>query len=333
MVLAETVASLGGDALVPVRTPRLASAARRSGCRRIFALFGADAWFLPKADLLRRATGLPLDVYLVDDLEETSLRNRRPREAWLTRRHEPFVLRRASRIFVISPGYAEHLANKYGQRALWLPVPARAEDAEYAAYHPETPDARTIVFVGSINALYLEGLCRVYKEIGRWNRESGRPYELRLRVLTRLEPRALLAALPERGFLDVSLDLDTRSLHAQLRAAWAVYLPYSFDPALRVAVSTSFSHKFTESAAAGRPILVHGPEYASVPRHFRDAGLPLCVTDADGLGRGLKEIADCDGPGLIARYRELLGRVHAAGNLRAILEVSSQASVRLPPFA
>lgn len=316
-----------------VSLPRLAAAARRSGCRRIFALFGADPWFLLQVDLLRSATGLPLDVYLVDDLETSSQLSRKKWQARSVRRVEPRVLRRAARVFVISPGYAEHLAHKYAQPARWLPLPARTEGVEHRVYHPGVPDRRAIVFVGSINDLYLDGLCRLYEETSRWNRFPGRPYELRLRVLTRREPRPLLDRLPHRDFLDLALDLGTSALHDELHAAWAVFLPYSFDPALRTAVATSFSHKFTESAVAGRPILVYGPPDASLPRHFRTGGLPLCVTDPDGLRQGLEEIAACDGPGLIARYGELLRTFHSPENLRAILaEPTSSRRVASRPY-
>ena len=302
--------------------PWLARAVRRSGCQRIFALFGANPWFLPKADWLRWATGLPLEIYLVDDLEEACLAGGSLWQARLTRRFEPGVLRRAARVFVISPGYAEHLAEKYGQAAQWLPVPVRGEELQYAPYRPGTPDQRAIVFVGSVNFLYLDTLCRLYQEIVRWNESPGRPYELRLRVLSRFTPQALLDRLVSRDFLDLVPDLDDASLHRELRAAWAVFLPYSFDPAFRFAVSTSFSHKFTEAITAGRPILVCGPAYASIPRYFREAGLPLWAESPEELSAVLGQIDAHDQPGLVERYRELVDRYHRADALRRLLESS-----------
>src|SRR5438445_3346687 len=52
--------------------PRVLKWIRASGAKRLFAFFGGNPWFLSIAGLTARFTELPLDVYLVDDLEESA---------------------------------------------------------------------------------------------------------------------------------------------------------------------------------------------------------------------------------------------------------------------
>ncbi len=81
-------------------------------------------------------------------------------------------------------------------------------------------------------------------------------------------------------------------------------------------VSTAFSCKSAEYLACGRPILVYGPAYASVPRHFRDAGLPLVETAEGRIPALLDALLGLDGPDLIAAYNTLVSDFHAPAAVR-----------------
>ena len=298
--------------------PALTRAVRRSGCHRIFAMCGNDPWFLVKADLLRRTSGLPLDVYLIDDLEESSRLAHRRFALRLIPWAEPRILRKAARVFTISPGYAEHLLAKYGQVAYWLPVLAESGRG-YIPYQPTEPDRRALVFLGSINALYLDSLAEIYSQIARWNEAPNRPFELCLHLYTQAEPQNLLALLPDRNHLEIHLNASPSTLGKAVRTAWCILLPYSFSPSVETMVSTSFSTKFTESIGAGRPILVYGPAEASIPRYFREHDLPLRASTLDELAHALHEIDRYDGPELIERYQALARRNHSFAAIRQIL--------------
>ena len=182
--------------------PRLTAAVRASGARRIFAFFGGDARFLPVASGLARSAKLPLDVYLVDDLEASA---RLVRSRWLaqfTRRVEPKVLHSAGRVFTISPGYCEHLHAKYGVQARWLPISLPAEPLVYSPYHPGDPDVRDLVFLGAINELYLGALQDLLQAIYRWN-ESAHAYKLRLVLLTYTSPEWVKKSLGDSPALEI----------------------------------------------------------------------------------------------------------------------------------
>jgi hypothetical protein len=84
-------------------------------------------------------------------------------------------------------------------------------------------------------------------------------------------------------------------------------------------VSTSFSAKFNDAIISGRPILVYGPEYASLPAYFRAEGLPLCVTEKGGLNNVFSEIEAHDGPDLISQYHDLVLRNHSPEALAGML--------------
>jgi glycosyltransferase involved in cell wall biosynthesis len=50
----------------------------------------------------------------------------------------------------------------------------------------------------------------------------------------------------------------------------ALYCPYWFDPAFETEARLSFPSKLASYLAAGRPVLFHGPEYASPARFLKD---------------------------------------------------------------
>jgi glycosyltransferase involved in cell wall biosynthesis len=55
-----------------------------------------------------------------------------------------------------------------------------------------------------------------------------------------------------------------------------LYLPYWFSPAFREEATLSFPSKLITYLAAGRPILFHGPEYASPARYLEENKAGLC---------------------------------------------------------
>ncbi len=309
--------------------PGLARAARRSGAQRIFALSGSAPGFLFFAVGLACASGLPLDIYLVDDYEETVRHGPQASLAPAVRYFEPRFLRRADRVFAISPGYVDHLWTKYGQRAHWLPVLGMIPPPAWQPFRPGNPDERSLVFVGSINFLYEASLVELYQAITKWN-EDGPAFRLRLKLITRHRPDALLRRLPSTADLDLVIDADDATKTRHVRDAWAIFLPYSFAPDEKVFVTTSFSYKFTDAIAAGRPILVYGPAYASLPRYFREENLPLQANSADELPSALAQIGSCDGPETLASYADLLARNHSPQALQQVLSNSPSTRAGYP---
>jgi hypothetical protein len=61
-----------------------------------------------------------------------------------------------------------------------------------------------------------------------------------------------------------------------LSEADVLYCPYWFDPAFETEARLSFPSKLTTYMAAGRPVLFHGPSYASPARFLEDHNAGVC---------------------------------------------------------
>jgi hypothetical protein len=286
---------------------------------RIFAFFGSNGHFLRVVDTLGSITRLPVDVYLVDDLEESARLSGRPDLARRFKAEEWNLLRKAGRIFAISPGYCEHLHEKYGVNATWLPTATRTTEAPHQPFHRTKPDIRRISFLGSVNSLYADTLKAVVKSIRRWNQSSA-SFKLEMQIMT-YEDEGLVRQMIGAGSETVVLHRLPDSERLQrLLSSWAVLLVYSFEPDMRTMVSTSFATKLMESLGAGRPLIVVGPAYASIPRYFRENHLPLAVEKIDALDSLWSQLENIDSPATIARYGEVLQRFHSPAAIRQIMQ-------------
>jgi hypothetical protein len=180
--MARALKSLCEAALVYLESRRLFKAMRAAGAERIFAFFGGNAWFLCVTAIVARKSKLPLDVYLVDDLEESCHLNGEPFLARFVRWLEPRVLRRAERVFVISSGYGDHIHAKYGINAEWLPIPFRDQKLVYVPYKQKSPDIRTVAYIGAVNALYLSAVKEFLEVVADWNKTAA-PFKVKLLLL------------------------------------------------------------------------------------------------------------------------------------------------------
>ena len=313
MGFSEDLRGLVDTFLRAVQAPSLIREARERGCERIF-MIGTNHWCaLSMALLIGKLGGLPADLYLMDDLEASARMQGKPLKARVARRMERWLLPRFRQVWTICDGYAEHLREKYGVPAITLPLVIRQASAEYR----EAPggDGPVIIgYSGGVHGLYEEPLKALVAEIRRRNRQPGLAYRLRLFVPS--APPGFLDFLGGDDAIEVVAGLDNAGLLAGLGDSHANFLPYSFEEKYRLMVSTAFSCKSAEYLACGRPILVYGPPHASVPRHFRAAGLPLVETAAGGIPALLDALAAHDGPALIAAYNALVRDFHAPASVR-----------------
>jgi len=299
---------------------RVAKAIMASGAERIFGFFGANPFFLPMIKLIASRTGLPLDVYLVDDLEESCRMNGQMALARWTRWFEPRVLRRADRVFVISPGYRDHLKQKYGLDAQWLPIPIRVEHLVYRPFTKSDAEIREIVVLGAINWLYLSALKEFFEVVQEWNAQPD-SFRIKIVIITYSEPGSVKKEFGSYSDWELHYRASDEEVRGRTKQAWAVFLPYSFDDSVRVMVSTSFPSRLAECAVAGRPLLVYGPAYASLPRYFLENGLPLCAQSRSELETNLREIDRHDSPELIEKYQAVLTRYHSKEAIRERLQI------------
>lgn len=304
------VKSLVELVLFCVALRRISKEVKAASAERIFAFFGGDPWFLVKARLLAKRTGLPLDIYLVDDLEESCRLNGQPLAARWARWLEPRVLRTAERVFVISPGYVEHLRAKYSINSAWLPIAFRQEKLEYHPFEPPNPDVRTVAYVGAINTLYLSALKEFLDVVAEWNKTAD-SFKVKVLFLTYSTPDWVQREFANSSDWEIRYRASTEERNRALEQSWAVFLPYSFDESVRIMVSTSFPSRLSECMAAGRPLLVYGPAYATLPKYFLANDLPVCVQSSAGLKTALRTMDQYDSPEVIAKYQAALNHFHS----------------------
>ncbi|HSI12624.1 MAG TPA: hypothetical protein VK961_11300 [Chthoniobacter sp.] len=286
---------------------------RKSG-GRIFFFNSNHFSSLVNARLIQWLTRMQVDIYLVDDLEASALLNKRYWRARITRFVERRMLRHFDRIYVISQGYVEHLKAKYGVKAQWLPLVIRTAKPVTFTAPPVPGEVRFIGFSGSINELYREALLELNATVQNLNKTAAIRYKIAVCV-----PQAspdLEKIFPDPSIVEIFAGLPNDKLVERLAANYANFLPYSFAPALEIMVSTAFSCKTSEYFAAGRPILVYGPPYASLPRHFIENDLPLVCTDRGNLERLIRDVERFDSPALIASYSDLVESFHSPTALR-----------------
>lgn len=315
-----TFAGLFEQLLFAAYLPLLARELRKQNISRAFVLCGADGWIIPQVLLFQRFIGIPLDLYLVDDIEDWIAH--RPRHPLKNQIHGLLrnVLCSADRVFAISPGFADHLKDRFGVTPEWLPLPSSCAPP---VYHRRTEpiDAHRITYIGNFSYLYEDSLRDTYSAITHLNETEGgiEGIPLILEILTSGDSVGFEKSLPHTQWLSVKKGLSDEECLQRFRTALACLLPYSFKESERLMVSTSFSCKILDYFKAGRPILAYGPQYASIPRYFRENGWPLCAETYENLISVIRTIPHHDGPDLIESYRETLNRLHSEEAVKRIL--------------
>ena len=315
-----TYSGLFEQLLFAAYLPLLARELRKHNTSRAFVLCGADGWIIPQVLLFQRFIGIPLDLYLVDDIEDWIAHC--PRHLLKSQIHSLLgnVLCSADRVFTISPGFANHLKDRFGVTPEWLPLPSSNPPPVYHR-RSEPIDDHRITYIGNFSHLYEDSLRDTYSAITYLNEIEGgiEGIPLILEILTSGDSAAFEKSLPHTRWLSVKKGLSDEECLQRFRTALACLLPYSFKESERLMVSTSFSCKILDYFKAGRPILAYGPHYASIPRYFRENGWPLCAETYENLISVIRTIPLHDGPDLIESYRETLIRLHSEEAIKRIL--------------
>jgi len=264
-----------GDAVSIVMEPITACTAVRKILKDVISFgreFGADrVWFILEGQTLIRlalpvakALGVPLYTQLWDP-PGWWLRDNRVDSATSQRvlRRFESAIRQSAGCAAASWAMGETYAERYAVRAVPLLSALPAEFAREPARAPHDRDEVVIGVAGQIYATrewetFLTALDSV-----AWHL-NGR--NVKVVVLGRyLNLRASASA--SIHFLGWHSQDETVGLLAD---ADILYCPYWFDPEFEEEARLSFPSKLTSYLAAGRPVLFHGPEYASPARFLRE---------------------------------------------------------------
>lgn len=313
--LSPVLRSLCDCAIFLLNILTLRTRVKESGVDRLFALCGNDSLFLINAIALSRVTSLPLDLYMVDDIESSAQMVNKPLRGRFLALIERKLLPLVDRVFVISPGYVDHLWDKYKIRAHYLPVPVRHAKIAFNPIPVEQTD-RFIGFSGSLNRLYRGPIRSLAKLIVELNAENP---DLRLRLLlcTRTDEASIQVMIQSSCPFTVVNPSSNDELIEHLTRCSANFLPYSFesDPAVTTMVSTAFSCKISEYFASGRPIIAFGPSYGSNMQYFSKNELDFSASNEAELKIILSEIGTFNATTLISKYQQIINSDHSGAAL------------------
>lgn len=280
----------------------LAPVVQRSKADAVFCFIGADIGTLARAAKLAALAGKSYIFYVVDDflspLRLVGMSKATIEEAAM---RAGVVLRGASHVFTITDGLGELLRENYGVS------PATLHLAFEPGPRPLVPVRNQIIYVGSINFLYADGLHDLFKVVKRIRCASGSDLTVRLTVPAKV-------ALRELGELPpfvISAPIETsEGLAREIASSLLAFLPYSFALPHKTMVSTSFPSKSMEYLAYARSIVVYGPEYGVTTKRFLEAGMPTVVSSAMELEEIVRTHLAVR-PEYSAIYNEYLAATHS----------------------
>lgn len=261
---------------VPPLIDRAADFARRHAVDAIWVVVEGQTitrMAAPLADRLK----LPLFSLVWDPLSWWMAEHKVDRwNARVALRQFDATIRRSEACAVASWAMAEHYERIYGVRS--VPVIA-SHDAALAASPAPSIRRRGEVVLGMAGQFYASdewhGLVRALNDAG-W-RVGGR--DVRLKVLGHYVPAS---DVPE-GRLDfLGWKTQPEAIEILSRETDVLYCPYPFDPKMEEVSRFSFPSKLPLYFAAGRPVLFHGPDYASPAGYLLDRDAGLVCTSSDG---------------------------------------------------
>ncbi|KAA6457846.1 hypothetical protein DYQ86_20970 [Acidobacteria bacterium AB60] len=216
------------------------------------------------------------------------------------------ALRGARHIFTITSGLGESVRARYGVSATTLPL------AFEPAPRPVGPVQRQIIYVGSINFLYAEGMRHLIRLMDKLRQNDAADLKLRLTVSPEVAAKAF-GALPP--FVLSSPVATSDGLAQEIASSLFAFLPYSFSSREKNMVTTSFPSKSMEYLAYARSIVVYGPDYGVATRLFRDMQLPTVASSLEELEDTLR-LHLSSPPDHSFAYRRYLTEFHSLSAIR-----------------
>jgi glycosyltransferase involved in cell wall biosynthesis len=220
------------------------------------------------------------------------------RQSWLLkyvlRSSVRWVLLRAGHIYAISPEMQQLLKSEYGvDSELQWPGTERDRRSDSAVTKLSAhPHSAVILFAGAITDIVLDSLKLLAEILVTGKLEVYGVQSAELHLYTQLSPEKIRDWGWDHPSISVHGWVSQQELQGVLRSADILFLPFSFSGASRYAVESAFPSKTADYLAAGRPILVFGPQYSSLVRYAKEQQFAEVVDncDEDVLARGIQRI-------------------------------------------
>ena len=257
-----------------IETGRAISSLRKKGIRKVFIPLGAYYEELKRAYLLSRVYHMNVSVYIVDDFIEYQRKIIGNAEGFKLEQRVVKYLKEINRIFVISKGMKERIDSLTGKRTILLPLPyeVREKDIMNGAVQSQ------IMFIGSINKLYIQGIKDIAEVVDKVNREK----ELNIKLLFTYKNATEVKRLVGNYKCICSQRFEEEGeLRKEMRKSMFCIIPYSDDDAFALLQRTSFPSKLIEYMSSARFIVVYGNDQNAAQQYFDENNLPQVIHGRD----------------------------------------------------
>ncbi len=286
---------------------------KKKKIKHVFIPLGADYRELERAYLLSAVYRFHVSIYVVDDFADYYkyiLGNRDDSQKIIKKILR--YMRKIDSVFAISEGMKIRIQEIYGRTSHILPVPY-----DYKELKKKDVPNYQIMFVGSINELYISGLRDIAQTVDRLNKVNNWKIGLRFTYRTAGDVKHILGNYE----CIQSARLNTEEeLREEMHKSLFCLMPYSDNRELEVMQATSFPSKMVEYLSSARSIVIYGNQKDSAFRYFQKYKLPT-VIDRNNKNRleeciifHMKENIDYSGA-----YRKVLKKYHSYKNVKTIL--------------
>lgn len=254
---------------------------RKKGIKKLFIPLGADYRELKRAYIIVRFFHLKVSVYVVDDFIEYQRRILGVKEIERLEKQIKRYLRAMSHIFVISEGMQNRILEIAERASVVLPIPYEFNEIN-SVNKQNNPQ---IMFLGSINDLYVKGIKDIAEIIDKINIEKGLHIELLFTYQKAAEVKRIIGNYQCIRSRRIEQENELRKT---MRDCMFCFLPYSDDPAFFLMQNTSFPSKLIEYMSAAKSIVIYGNRQNTAATYFERNGAYQVI-----YGRDKKELEEC----------------------------------------
>jgi hypothetical protein len=254
---------------------------RKKGVGNIFVPLGADYHELQRAYLLAKLYRMKVSIYIVDDFfsyQKYILKDAYNADA-LHRKITKY-LKKMSNIFVISEGMQQHIYQMTKQDSCVLPIPY-----EYTSLSVNgNMSPPVIMFIGSINNLYIDGIRDIAEVIDKINLEKGLNIQLQFTYKSVVDVKKVIGNY--RCITSKQVDGE-EELRKNMRESIFCFMPYSVRKDCRIMQKTSFPSKLVEYLSSAKSIVIYGEVENTAALYFSQNDLPSVIKSRD------KRVLEC----------------------------------------
>lgn len=247
---------------------------RRRGIQNIFIPLGANYKELRRAYLVSKIYHMRVSIYVVDDFIEHYYRISGSTERLQFEKKIVRYLRGVNRIFVISKGMKNRMECLTGKKTILLPLPYEYKEE----ITEDWTGQNQIMFVGSINRLYIQGIKDTAEIIDKINQERGANIRLLFTYRNATEVKRLIGNYKCICSRRIEQEGELRK---EIKNSMFCIMPYSDEEELSLLQKTSFPSKLIEYMSSARFIVIYGSDKNSAQQYFEENHLPQVIYGRD----------------------------------------------------